>query len=192
MSFFCTNNFLADQPCFTSATFASANLQDLCTSGDCVKDCLQPSSLYENVSQVTYDQAIPLYAICTATTNITRTVATTSDPPDVLTEHFPISDVSIFEQISASATTCLVETCQQGRHPEDCDRLCSPTHLLVNNTTPSLQGQSDCLMALCSSRVALPFANADVSGIGVRRPPTSLSLIDIAHRSPSLTSYKRF
>ena len=171
--FFCTNNFPVSQNCFSPADFLSADFQAKCPSGNCIADCLEPGSMYNNVSQIKYSSEVPLYAVCTASTNVTRRIhdgSVSTEYASTLSTFFPDVNTTTLEQITATTTTCLTETCLQGRHRDTCQQLCSPAHLLVNNTTPSSQGQQDCLMALCYSTEVLPFADQDIIGVGVCCP----------------------
>ena len=177
--FFCSNNFLIDQPgvaevtgpvCFNSTGFLADGLQKVCPSGDCIEDCVDIGSMYDDVPQAMYSADIPLYAICTGAANITRQ---THDGyisiahEDALNSFFPQSNESTLEAITATTTSCLSATCEASRYAENCRQSCSGAHLLINGTTPSLLGQSDCLMDLCSSTEFFPFADQDIIGIGV-------------------------
>ncbi|CAJ2513542.1 Uu.00g016610.m01.CDS01 [Anthostomella pinea] len=74
--------------------------------------------------------------------------------------------------VTSDVTDCLSSTCRHARGSHRCyDQHCSPVRLLVNNTVPNLTAVDDCLGWLCNSRYdALPYADSDVIGVGVRRP----------------------
>ena len=49
-----------------------------------------------------------------------------------------------------------------------CSRDCSAVNMLINSTMPDIRGVNQCLHTLCTSNYdALPYADADVVGIGV-------------------------
>ena len=67
-----------------------------------------------------------------------------------------------------AVTECLTQTCRNARNRKDCRGPCSAVNLLVNSSMPDVQGISNCLLSLCSTGYdALPYADADVVGIGV-------------------------
>ena len=177
--FFCSNNFLIDQPgvaevdgpvCFNSTAFLANDLQKICPSGNCIKDCIDIGTMYDDIPQAMYSADIPLYAICTGASNITRQTHNgyiSVGHAEALDSFFPQSNDSSLGAITATTTSCLSATCEASRNAENCRQSCSGAYLLVNGTTPSLLGQSDCLMDLCSSTEFFPFADQDIIGIGV-------------------------
>ncbi|KAI1618604.1 hypothetical protein EDD37DRAFT_274140 [Exophiala viscosa] len=93
-------------------------------------------------------------------------------PSDVMSQISPaLSNATVTDMMNiVDATThCLLSTCDQARNSSICEADCSPTSLLVNSTTPSMEGISKCLSTLCGGSLApaLLFANADIAGIGV-------------------------
>lgn len=72
------------------------------------------------------------------------------------------------KNISRATTDCLTATCQNARDVDHCSYNCSAVNLLINSTTPNVEGIHQCLHALCTgNQTSLPFADADVVGIGV-------------------------
>ena len=71
--------------------------------------------------------------------------------------------------VTSAVTDCLSSTCRNSRGKDDCyDSYCSPAMLLANSTTPNITAINRCLHKLChSGDDALPYADADVIGIGV-------------------------
>ncbi|KAF2734237.1 hypothetical protein EJ04DRAFT_603366 [Polyplosphaeria fusca] len=70
--------------------------------------------------------------------------------------------------ITLAVTECLTSTCHSARNSTDCRGRCSATNLMINNTTPNIQGMNGCLYSLCHEGYnSLPYADADVIGIGV-------------------------
>jgi hypothetical protein len=50
----------------------------------------------------------------------------------------------------------------------DCREPCSSVNMLINNTSPNIEGINKCLFSLCEGGFnSLPYADADVVGIGV-------------------------
>ncbi|KAJ8116867.1 hypothetical protein OPT61_g1812 [Boeremia exigua] len=77
-------------------------------------------------------------------------------------------DDQALKNITFAVTECLTATCRNARDSTLCRHSCSGVNLLVNSTTPSVQGLDKCLDTLCTGRYnSLPFAVADVVGIGV-------------------------
>lgn len=174
-SFYCQHNAIG-LLCLSASEFLSASFQDICPSGNCISDCADPNYLYTDVSQKYPGRNIlnnvanqPLYSICLAVANISRSLDNDIVPAVQATELRPYFDVKSdreLETVSSTTTRCLISTCDQSRYSDSCTSACSPTTLLINNTTPSLLGVRTCLKSLCTSG-GLPFANQDIAGIGV-------------------------
>ena len=70
--------------------------------------------------------------------------------------------------ITSGVTECLTATCHNARNDANCSTPCAAVNLLLNYTTPNVTGINECLGELCNGRYnSLPFADADVVGIGV-------------------------
>jgi hypothetical protein len=77
-------------------------------------------------------------------------------------------DVTL-EEITLAVTDCLSATCSSARDSSDCySTTCSPVKLITNNTFPNIWGINGCLNNVCNSGTgALPWADADIIGVGV-------------------------
>ncbi len=174
-SFYCQHNAIG-LLCLSASEFSSASFQDICPSGNCISDCMHPDHLYAHVSQEYPGRNIlnnvadqPLYSICLAVANISRSLDNEIVPAAQATELRPYFDVKSdreLETVSSTTTRCLISTCDQSKYSDSCTSACSPASLLINSTTPSLLGVRTCLKSLCTSG-GLPFANQDIAGIGV-------------------------
>lgn len=72
------------------------------------------------------------------------------------------------QQITLSVTDCLSSTCRSARKSDCYNPACSPVSLISNRTLPDVAGINGCLFNICSSgTAALPWADADIVGIGV-------------------------
>lgn len=71
--------------------------------------------------------------------------------------------------ITNTVTDCLSSTCRNSRGKDDCYyNHCSPVRLIGSDGVPNITAIDGCLDQLCSSGYnALPWADADVVGIGV-------------------------
>ena len=171
-AFFC--QFKLVEGCISATDFVSRGFQRVCPSGDCIADCSTAGTMYQNITQELAEEFIytdvpPLYAICLAAPSMARSIQNglVPDPAaTVLRPYFPSVDEVALQAVASTTTHCLTSTCDQARFPLSCDLSCT-TSMLVNSSTPSLSGVNDCLAAMCSSNVAIPFANQDVVGIGV-------------------------
>ncbi|QDS73351.1 hypothetical protein FKW77_006818 [Venturia effusa] len=73
------------------------------------------------------------------------------------------------QRLASTVTDCLSSTCRHSRRPDLCyDNLCSPVRLLTTSSSPNVTAIDQCLKTLCSGGFnSLPFADADIVGIGV-------------------------
>jgi hypothetical protein len=91
------------------------------------------------------------------------------------------SNSESLQNVTAAVTQCLTDTCNSARHSQICADACSPVKLLTDSTTPNLDGISNCLFTMCSAGSnSLPFANTDITGIGVSDMLSS-TLISLAN-----------
>lgn len=149
-----------------------------CPSGDCLKDCSDVTTIYQSLAQ--NDPAGPgngqgpirRYQTCANVPNVASYVSqrvlgdniTTYIGKNVSTDATPEQ----LKSVTSAVTSCLTATCGNARNQVDCKDKCEAVNLLINNTTPNVQGINDCLDALCLHEFhALPFADADIVGIGV-------------------------
>ena len=74
--------------------------------------------------------------------------------------------------VTLAVTDCLSSTCMASRGSDLCYQdHCSPVALLVDNTTPNVTAISRCVEEICGMGYkALPYADPDITGIGVRDP----------------------
>lgn len=164
----CQRNFLANNNTFSRG----------CPSGNCITDCQNIGILYSSENQNDPYEGngrapIQRYRTCA---NVPAMVGYSSQP--FLTSALPTSintyvpaDTSQddLKKVTAAITECLTQTCRASRNKTACESNCSPVNMLTNNTTPNLLGVNQCLNTLCTGGYnSLPFADADVIGIGVR------------------------
>lgn len=151
-----------------------------CPGGDCIKTCSDPSNIYSSIAQIDpYDGngqgPIRRFSTCVNVPSMAGYLA-----QHVLSEN--ITDVignsissnatpAQLKRVASAVTDCLASTCRNARNEEGCRTQCSAVNLLINNTTPDVQGVNDCLQTLCTGGYDyLPYADADVVGIGVSVP----------------------
>ncbi|KAJ4295620.1 hypothetical protein N0V90_007633 [Kalmusia sp. IMI 367209] len=146
-------------------------------SGDCLKDCSNVTNIYQSIAQVDpYDGngqgPIRRYLTCANVPNMAGYLSqkvigdniTSIIANNISTE---ATDDQL-KKVTFAVTECLTSTCRNARHKAECRDKCSPVNLLINNTTPDVQGLNNCLNSLCTGGYdALPYADADVVGIGV-------------------------
>ncbi|KAK4139057.1 uncharacterized protein C8A04DRAFT_16200, partial [Dichotomopilus funicola] len=150
--------------------------------------CRSPSTLYVSVEQLNTDDTNPSadgalllarYKACAnlpglillsrnglLTPYIDAVVRAHIDPPLGPDE----SELDmVLGEITLAATDCLSATCRGGRDRGDCfESVCSPVRLMRNGTLPDVRGVNGCLNRICSAGTgALPWADADIVGVGV-------------------------
>ena len=92
------------------------------------------------------------------------------------------------KNVTFAVTECLAATCRKARHSKVCRPQCARVNLILNGTTPNLQGVSQCLDSLCTGGCdSLPFADQDVVGIGVG---TVIQTLFKAACSPTIRSLR--
>ncbi len=148
---------------------------------NCFIDCGDPQSLYFSDLQENYtgNGALPIirYETCANIPSIAKGADHGLLPQNVTNAIRPFIPANASHGdlmgVTAALTECLSAVCSNSRSPDTCyyDH-CSPFKLLTNNTTPNLYAINDCLHTLCSTNNSayLPFADPDVTGIGVRDP----------------------
>lgn len=139
------------------------SISDFCGTGSCVQDCLDVNQLFNGYSPAPF-------GVCMLFSNVSRTLANRQ----VWTEHevsqlesfgFGEQSGGSFDGIATAVTTCLSDACAQNPNAKHCAQSCSTNGLLINTSTPSFGGISDCLQQVCSQD--LSFADFDLAGIGV-------------------------
>lgn len=149
---------------------------NFCESGSCVADCKDLNSLFNGTSPAPF-------SVCILFANVSRTLSnraiwTQEDALQLTSFGFSEKPIALFELIANATTTCLINACTQNPNAKHCGGSCSPQGLLVNTSTPSFGGVTDCLQQVCSQDVS--FADFDLAGIGVStlwHPPGSTRMI---------------
>lgn len=153
-----------------------ANFSAICPCGNCLESCSDYSLLLNkgsydldytpssNTSSTAND--ITLFSVCSNIGNVTGAVSAGSMPEAA--KYFPKAQVSnVVQAITLNTTSCLFDTCQATRDPEQCWSECEPGSLLTSATTMNITQVAICMYMMCSNTCGLPDANQDVFGIGV-------------------------
>lgn len=154
-----------------------------CPTGDCISDCQNLTSLYYlpvSFDPSQGDQAMFFYNACLNLPTVYgffKQGLLSAAYNGSLSGYFPDTvSVEALQTITSAVTHCLITTCDQSRDSQACTELCSPSNLLINSTTPSFNGVSECLYFLCTDyngHGGVPYANSDIVGIGVRQKSRS-------------------
>lgn len=150
-----------------------------CPSQDCTADCANLTQLYSSTLQEDLggDGSGPRtrFAACANVPSVARAASDRllSANISAIAERYisPSAGAEELRKTTAAVTECLSSTCGNARRRDLCfDDYCSPTRLLINNKSPNITAVNNCLSKLCSmgNFNALPYADADVVGIGVR------------------------
>lgn len=163
----CRNNFNPNAKTFYGG----------CYNGDCLKTCSNVTDIYQSLAQDDPYEGngsgpIRRYLTCA---NVPAMAGYLSQ--DVLEQNISssigahVSREASGDQlkgVTSAVTDCLTSTCRNARNKSRCRDPCSAVNLLINNTTPSVQGVNSCLYSLCDGGYnSLPYADADIVGIGV-------------------------
>ena len=148
-----------------------------CDGGDCVANCQNSTWLYESKIQ---DDAyegngfgpIRRYQTCAnvpAIAGYASQGALSSNISAVVESYVsPNATAASLTGITSTVTECLTQTCRASRNRGACESSCSAVNLITNSTTPNVQSLNSCLNTLCGGQWdSLPYADADVIGIGV-------------------------
>lgn len=148
-----------------------------CDDRDCVSQCQNTTSLFMSASQddvITGNGLAPIQRFRTCVNVPTMagfaSHGVLSDEIAVLVNRHIASDVppAGLENVTNAVTECLTQTCKASRRRRLCSRDCSAVNMLRNSTTPDIRGVNQCLNVLCTGGYhSLPYADADVVGIGV-------------------------
>ncbi|CAO2655593.1 Nn.00g043960.m01.CDS01 [Neocucurbitaria sp. VM-36] len=164
----CRTNFNnPDVPTFSGA----------CETRNCLHDCQDVSIIYSSKTQGDAYEGnglapIRRYLTCANVPNMAGYLSHDvlgSSIRSQVEKYIPRDDnAAALKNITSAVTECLTATCGNARHPNTCHTQCSGVNLLTNSSTPNVQGINQCLSTLCTGGYdSLPFADADVVGIGV-------------------------
>jgi hypothetical protein len=147
---------------------------------DCLINCADVNYLYGSVLEVEGLKGsgiapIRRYSTCANVPNIAGYLDHNILEPSILSQvekYIPRNtSQDNLKRITFALTDCLTATCRNARQPSRCEYTCSGVNLLMNGTTPNVKGLSKCLETLCTGEErSLPFADADVVGVGVSAP----------------------
>lgn len=152
-------------------------LQTGCPGPDCAGGCSDVKQIYASrlEENLTGNGNLPIarYMACANLPSISTYASQkvlSSNIADAIGQYIvPNVSTSSLGNVTSAVTDCLSSTCRQSRNSSACyDNYCSPVKLLRNDTSPNLENINACLYQLCSNPVeALPWADADVIGVGV-------------------------
>ena len=151
-------------------------LENGCLTSNCVNNC-DPRKLYKSTLQQNGigngEMPIFKYKACANIPSIASYASQGVLSPNITKSIqkfiFPHTTEDNLQDITSAVTDCISSTCRASRNSTFCyTDYCSPVKLLRNNTSPNLEAINTCLNTLCKNTVkALPWADADVIGIGV-------------------------
>ena len=169
-----------DPTCRANFNDSSVNIFNTsCHTGDCLSECNTATIYSSHVQNDLYDGTgkapIRRYLTCANVPNMAGYLRQGVLEPSIQSEvEQYISKNATNEQLQSvtyAVTECLTATCRHARLPKTCQTQCSAVNLLTNSTTPNVEGLNLCLNKLCTGQYnSLPFADADVVGIGVSSP----------------------
>lgn len=149
-------------------------------NSNCLTSCSDTNYIYSSVLQNTTfdgDGSAPIhrYRICANVPNIAGYLSQNVLEPNISSrvERYISRDApdDALKNITFALTDCLTATCRNARQPDYCNYKCSAVNLITNSTTPNITGIDLCLNTLCNGlENSLPFADADVVGIGASVP----------------------
>jgi hypothetical protein len=150
---------------------------DVCDDGLCLQHCAKPSFIFGSIlDREAWDgtgvRPIMRYRTCANMPNMAGYLGQNLLEPTILSQvedHLPKTASSdALKNVSLAVTDCLTATCRNARDVERCGYACSGVNLLINSTTPNITGLNECLNTLCTgNQSSLPYADADIVGIGV-------------------------
>jgi hypothetical protein len=152
-----------------------------CDGGDCIANCQNSTWLYESKIQ---DDAfegngigpVRRYGTCAnvpAMAGYASQGILNSNISSIVEPHVsPSASAQDITIITSTVTECLTQTCRASRNRTACANSCQAVNLLINSTTPNLQGLNTCLNTLCRGKWdSRPYADADIIGVGVSNHP---------------------
>lgn len=155
-----------------------------CQKRSCLAGCQRPDQLYRSLGQddltgnnqavvQRYLSCANLPAIVSYSNQSLLSPNLSSSIGSFITPNPTVEDL---QGVTLAVTQCLTSTCRNARNTTSCRDPCSSVNLLTNNTSPNIQGLNECLHTLCNGNYSsLPYADADVIGIGVSRLNYSIS-----------------
>lgn len=177
----CRRNFNASGPTFTFG----------CNNGDCISECQKPTILYSSEIQdepSTGNGQAPIQRFRTcvnvpAISGFATQGSLSEDTTAAVGRHIPSdSPDAALANVTNVVTECLTQTCKASRNPSACSGPCSAVNMLVSWTRPNIGGVNGCLNKLCTGGYeSLPYADADVIGIGVcsRLPSRQIAIMPL-------------
>lgn len=166
--------------CHNIFSGANSTLSRGCQDGsrNCIADCANEKLLYTSLVQDdrTGNGRGPItrYQACVNLPSIARFSEFGQLSQDLVSEAdryiAPNTTDNQLQRVTSAVTDCLSSTCRNSRQSNLCyEDYCSPVKLLANSSSPNITAVNQCLNTLCSGGYkSLPFANADIVGIGVR------------------------
>nr|XP_036579714.1 uncharacterized protein CTRU02_10190 [Colletotrichum truncatum]KAF6787394.1 hypothetical protein CTRU02_10190 [Colletotrichum truncatum] len=152
-------------------------LPSACPSGNCLKDCQDPTLLYGGITTengTLNTETIQMYMVCAAVPAIAGYEANGVLLPDqaaMVRQFLPPEDATEqnLRRVTATVTDCLTQTCLNSRNESICyEQYCAPGRLLINGTMPNQTAINQCLNKLCTNGFeVVPFGDSDIIGIGV-------------------------
>jgi hypothetical protein len=143
----------------------------------CLANCSDPAFIYGSKLQDNPDYGsgilpIQRYLGCVNVPNPAGYLRQELLEPSIRSQvegHIPQNASSdSLKNVTYAVSDCLTATCRKSRKPDRCAYTCSGINLLINATTPNVVGLNDCMTMLCTGGPdSLPYADADVVGIGV-------------------------
>lgn len=144
---------------------------------DWITDCANKNKIYRSLTQTdaTGDgQALyRRFSTCASVPTMRSYLSHNALQPSVSSvvgPHLSLENTTDehLSNVTDAVTYCLTQTCRQARLAEKCRYECAPVNLLLNSTTPNVQGINTCINTLCSNNdSSLPYADPDIIGIGV-------------------------
>lgn len=152
---------------------------NFCGTGNYVQACQDLNELFDGTSPAPF-------GVCMLFANVSRTLHNRAiHNRAIWTQHqasqlasfgFTKQSDGYFDSIASAVTTCLTDACSENPNAKHCTRSCSTEGLLINSSTPSFGGVSDCLQQVCPQDLTL--ADFDLAGAGVGTPAPSRAYLN--------------
>ena len=158
----------------------TAPFDQLCPSGNCINDCYNFTRLFQFVPDHIqtdpwkYGRLNPpdvtFFGLCSNLAMITALAYT--DAGSKIKSSFPILNategITASRNVALNISNCFSNTCESTRDPSICTAYCSAADMVSQDNLLDIVGNTQlCISQLCSSDSALPYANAEIFGIGV-------------------------
>ena len=169
-------NFYEDQ-------ILTAPFDQLCPSGNCINDCYNFTRLFQSVPDhiridpLKYGRQdgsnppdVTFFGLCSNLANVTALAYT--DAGSKIKSIFSVlsatEGITASRNVALNISNCFSNTCESTRDPSICTAYCSAADMVTQDNFLDISGNTyECISTLCSSDCALPYANADIFGIGV-------------------------